>query len=85
MATQYLKTMETTPIPSLSELTELKTIIEKGVHGIQLSEETAIGLFPVMCVKTIRQVERSLHSQVEENADTTEIVIPEGTFTETSK
>jgi pyruvate kinase len=51
LATQFLKNMETNPVPLLSELSDLYRTIRIGVHGIQLSEETAVGRYPVECVK----------------------------------
>jgi len=53
LATQFLKNMETQPIPLIAELMGLHEAINSGVSGIQLSEETAVGKFPEECVKLV--------------------------------
>lgn len=53
LATQFLKNMEEQPIPLIAELIDLYKTIEGGIDGIQLSEETAIGKYPVQCVKQV--------------------------------
>lgn len=58
VATQFLATMEHAPIPMVSEVCGLYDVIKLGVSGIQLSEETAVGKFPVEAVRWIRDVER---------------------------
>jgi pyruvate kinase len=51
LATQFLKNMELNPVPLIAEVMDLHNTIKSGVSGVQLSEETAIGRFPVECVK----------------------------------
>jgi len=53
LATQFLKNMEKSPVPLIAEIMDLFKTIKSGVSGIQLSEETAIGLYPVECVKLV--------------------------------
>ena len=53
LATQFLKTMEVNPIPTIAELVDLHKTIQSGICGIQLSEETAVGNYPVECVKLV--------------------------------
>ena len=53
LATQFLKNMEQYPVPLIAEIIDLHKTIKTGVHGIQLSEETAIGKYPVDCVRTV--------------------------------
>lgn len=53
LATQFLKNMEINPIPLIPEAIDLYTTIRKGISGVQLSEETAIGKYPVECVKFV--------------------------------
>ncbi len=53
LATQFLKNMEFYPVPLIAEVTSLYETISSGISGIQLSEETAIGKYPVECVKLI--------------------------------
>ncbi len=53
LATQFLKNMEINPVPLLSEVSDLYQTLKKGINGIQLSEETAVGRHPVECVKLV--------------------------------
>jgi len=56
LATQCLKNMETLPIPLIPEILDLSSSIQQGISGIQLSEETAVGLYPLECIHLIWQV-----------------------------
>jgi len=56
LATQFLKNMEVHPIPLIPEIIDMGNSIQKGISGIQLSEETAIGKYPLECVKLIWDV-----------------------------
>jgi len=53
LATQFLKNMETKPVPLISEVIDLCKTVKSGIAGIQLSEETAVGKYPVECVKMV--------------------------------
>lgn len=53
LATQFLKNMETHPVPLIAESLDLYNTVRSGVLGIQLSEETAIGRYPIQAVKQI--------------------------------
>lgn len=53
IATQFLKSMEKSKLVLLSEVTALAAVIKQGVAGIQLSEETAVGAYPIECVKFV--------------------------------
>lgn len=63
LATQFLKNMETYPIPLISEMMDLSKTMRSGISGIQLSEETAIGRYPVECIKLIFSVHRNMMSK----------------------
>jgi pyruvate kinase len=63
VATQFLASMEHSPIPMVSEVSGLYEMIKLGVSGIQLSEETAIGKYPVEAVRWIRDVERLVEAE----------------------
>lgn len=63
VATQFLATMEHAPIPQVSEVCGLYEVIKLGVSGIQLSEETAVGKFPMEAVRWIRDVERLVNEE----------------------
>lgn len=53
LATQFLKNMQNYPIPLIAEIMDLHKTIKTGIQGIQLSEETAVGKYPVDCVRTV--------------------------------
>jgi len=53
IATQFLISMVNQPVPHISEVGEIYTVIKSGVSGIQLSEETAIGKYPYECINII--------------------------------
>jgi pyruvate kinase len=56
LATQVLKNMEERPLPTIAEIIDLYNSIKKGIYGIQLSEETAIGKYPKECLEAIHMV-----------------------------
>ncbi len=56
LATQVLKNMEHQSIPLIAEVIDLHRTIKAGVSGIQLSEETAVGKYPVECVQLVFDV-----------------------------
>ncbi len=58
LATQFLKNMEKYSIPSISEAIDLVNTVQKGIYGIQLSEETAIGNYPLKCLEFIAEVRK---------------------------
>ena len=53
LATQFLKNMDAKPVPLISEIIDLCKTVKSGIRGIQLSEETAVGKYPVECVKMV--------------------------------
>lgn len=61
IATQFLKFMETHPIPLLSETSDLYNTLQLDIEGIQLSEETAVGKNPIGCLNFINSVWHTLH------------------------
>jgi pyruvate kinase len=64
LATQFLKNMIHHPVPLIAEVNDIHNAIAKGVSGIQLSEETAVGRYPVECVKFVmRLCERSFNGR----------------------
>ena len=62
LATQFLKNMEHNPVPSIPEIIDLFNTLKQPIYGVQLSEETAIGKYPLECIEVIQNVMR----QVEE-------------------
>lgn len=53
LATQFLKNMEKNPVPLIAEVIDLCKTVKSGITGIQLSEETAVGRYPVECVRLV--------------------------------
>jgi pyruvate kinase len=53
LATQFLKSMELNPVPTIPEVIDLYNTLKKGIYGIQMSEETAVGKYPKHCLDTI--------------------------------
>jgi len=53
LATQFLKSMEHNPIPTIAESIDLYNTLKSGVFGIQLSEETAVGKYPKECINVV--------------------------------
>lgn len=64
LATQFLKNMEYNPVPLIAEVVDLHRTIKTGISGIQLSEETAIGKYPVECVKLVCDIYKNLLLEV---------------------
>ncbi|WP_419771197.1 MAG: pyruvate kinase [Candidatus Marinarcus sp.] len=56
LATQFLKSMENNPIPTIAESIDLYNTLKSGIYGIQLSEETAIGKYPKECLNIIEKM-----------------------------
>lgn len=56
LATQFLKNMQYSPVSSIAEEIDLYNTIKLGIDGIQLSEETAVGKYPVKCVEHVYYV-----------------------------
>ena len=53
LATQFLKSMEHNPIPTIPEVIDMYNTLKSGIYGIQMSEETAVGKYAKNCLDTI--------------------------------
>jgi pyruvate kinase len=62
LATQFLKNMQTHPIPLIAESLDLYRTLTSGICGIQLSEETAVGHYPFECVEYVFKAFRNTHN-----------------------
>lgn len=63
LATQFLKNMENSPIPSIAEIIDLVNTLKLGIYGIQLSEEIAIGKYPLECLKIVNEALKSIEEE----------------------
>lgn len=61
-ATQFLAHMVDKPIPSISEIDSMYDLMRAGIGGIQLSEETGIGLFPFEAIDYITRIAQKASS-----------------------
>ena len=63
LATQFLKSMEHNPLPTIAETIDLYNSLKSGVYGIQMSEETAVGKYPKECLEVISSMIKEIDSE----------------------
>jgi pyruvate kinase len=59
VATNFLESMVKNPVPNRAEMNDIVNTLIDGADGLVLAAETAIGRYPVECVKLIRRVIRA--------------------------
>ena len=57
VATNVLDTMISSSLPSRAEISDLHSLLHKGISGIVLAAEVAIGQNPVNCVHVVRHMQ----------------------------
>ncbi len=63
LATQFLKSMEYNPLPTIAETIDLYNTLKSGIYGIQMSEETAVGKYPKECLDTISNMLKEIQQE----------------------
>lgn len=56
VATHIVPSMIRNPLPSIAEVDSLASLIDAGIDGVQLSDETAVGRYPLEAIRLVSQM-----------------------------
>lgn len=69
IATQMLASMERNPKPTRAEVSDVANAVVEGVDAVMLSDETAIGMYPIKSLEMINRIVINMEANMEDNTN----------------